>query len=221
MEIREFREGDVLVLAPEGSIAGREETSEISTKLVSSLKTGFRWLVLDCAAVGQMTSPAIRALLQASRKLDRVEGRLVLCGMNARLRKAFSISGFDKDFTIVATRDEALQRVLEPVAPRPARKERPSGAGHTPVVITAEAPSPAAPPAIVESAPPVVDVPTEPTLPATDVREAIAAALLDALGVTALPDTARSSRHASTDLDALATGLLAALHAGQPIADGP
>ena len=121
MEIREFREGDVLVLAPDGSVAGSEETSAIETKLGTSLKAGFRLLVLDCAAVGQLSSAAIRILLMTSRKLDRTEGRLVLCGMNAKLKKAFSISGFDKDFTVVATREEALQRVLEPVQPRPAR----------------------------------------------------------------------------------------------------
>jgi anti-anti-sigma factor len=201
MEIRECREGDVLVLAPDGSVAGIEETSAIETKLVTSLKAGFRQIVLDCAAAGQLTSAAIRVLLLTSSKLDRIEGRLVLCGMNAKLRKAFAISGFDKDFTIVATREEALQRVLEPVPPRPSRKEK------------KEKPSAA----VVESPSPVPVVPTEPPPPATDVRDAIASALLDALGVSAAgANAARSSPIAPLDFDSLASGLLAALRVGQP-----
>jgi anti-anti-sigma factor len=115
MEIREHRAGDVLVLAPDGSIAGIEETSAIDAKLVASLKEGARFLVLDCSAIGHLTSAAIRVLLLTSRKLERTSGRLVLCGMSAKLTQAFSISGFDKDFTIVATREEALQHALEPV----------------------------------------------------------------------------------------------------------
>ena len=54
MDIREFREGDVLILAPDGAIAGIEETSAIETRLNASLKAGFRMVVLDCANVGQL-----------------------------------------------------------------------------------------------------------------------------------------------------------------------
>ena len=148
MEIREFREGDVLVLAPDGSVAGIEETSAIETKLGTALKAGFRLLVLDCAAVGQLTSAAIRILLMTSRKLDRTEGRLVLCGMNAKLKKAFSISGFDKDFTVVATREEALQRVLEPVPSAPVE----AGEGVSAKRRRQRGRPPAPPPADVEAA---------------------------------------------------------------------
>lgn len=216
MEIREFREGDVLGLAPDGSVAGSEEISAIEAKLATSLKAGFRLLVLDCAEVGQLSSAAIRILLMTSRKLDRTEGRLVLCGVNAKVQKAFSISGFDKDFTIVATRQEALHRVLEPVHPRPARSakaappKRPVVADVVPppAVVAEAAPAPVPPPAAEQAvaAPPAPVAPP----PGPDPLEELATALLETLG----PHISRhesAGRVPPSDLDALASGLLAAL----------
>ena len=208
MEIREFREGDVLVLAPDGSVAGSEETSAIEAKLGTALKAGFRLLVFDCAGVGQLTSPAIRVLLMTSRKLDRTEGRLVLCGMNAKVKKAFSISGFDKDFTVVATREEALHQVLEPVHPRAPRTAKASPPKRADVAEVLVPPS-----ADVREAPLVVPAPAAPPAPGPDLHDALATALLDTLGVH-VPRSESTGRIARSDLDALASGILAALRVG-------
>jgi anti-anti-sigma factor len=189
MEIRESKEGDVLVLAPDGSLAGTEETSALEARLAAALKGGTRLLVMDCAGVGQMASTAIRALLQTSRKLGRAQGRLVLCRMNAKVQKAFSVSGFDKDFTVVATLEEALARVSEPVCKAPSQ------------TVKARAAKVAAP-----------SVPAEPTPPAgADPHEALAIALLSVLGVRALEHAGGPSDATPPGLGALADGILAAL----------
>ncbi len=83
MEIHEIKDADVVVLAPDSSISDSEEISALEVKLGTALKAGGRLVVFDCAAAGQLTSSALRVLLLASRKLDRTEGRLVLCGMNS------------------------------------------------------------------------------------------------------------------------------------------
>jgi anti-anti-sigma factor len=225
MEIREFREGDVLVLAPNGSVAGSEETNAIETKLGTSLKAGFRLLVLDCAGIGQLASAAIRVLLTTSRKLDRTEGRLVLCGMNAKVQKAFSIAGFDKDFTVVATRDEALRRVLEPVNPPPARTPKPpppkpavglevvvpsvANAGKPPVAVP-EVAEVAAEPAPVAKTSHVVPVEAPPR---PDFQDALATAILDTLRAR-VPRHGAAGHAARSDLDGLAGRVLTALRAG-------
>jgi anti-anti-sigma factor len=225
MEIREFREGDVLVLAPDGSVTGSEETNAVEVKLGSSLKAGFRLLVLDCSVVGQLTSAAIRVLLQTSKKLDRTEGRLVLCAMNPKLTKAFSISGFDKDFTVVGTRQEALVRVLEPAPRRPVRKERPPAPEPAPSVeVPVEPPAAVGPPSAAEvpadvgsrtaSVDSIIPEPAVPAdSPGQDRREAAARVLLHALHARIRRfDSAEASRGgAPSNLDELAGGLLAAL----------
>jgi len=214
MEIRESREGDVLVLAPDGNVAGSEETSAMEAKLGTALKTGFRLLVLDCTGVGQLTSAAIRILLMTSRKLERTAGRLVLCGMNAKVQKAFAISGFDKDFTVVVTRAEAVQRVLEPARPRSVRaaKAPPPKAA---VVVPAPEPVVEKPVEVVEDAPagqrPRLVAPAVPP-PVPDFL-ALATVLLDTLGVQASRPAA-AGRIARPDLDVLVGRILATLRVG-------
>lgn len=207
MEYRESREGDVLVLAPDGSLAGMEETSALEARLAAALKGGTRLLVMDCAGVGQMASSAIRALLQTSRKLGRGQGRLVLCRMNAKVQKAFSVSGFDKDFTVVTTLEEALGRVTEPVGKAPSQAAKARAAKAADAAEAAASSSPAA-----EQAPPLVSDEPTPTPPAgADPHEALALALLDVLGVRVLEPAAGSSDVTPQQLDALADGILAAL----------
>jgi anti-anti-sigma factor len=220
MEIREIREGDVLVLAPDGGVAGSEETNALETKLATTLKTGFRQVVVDCSTVGQLTSAAVRVLLMTSRRLDRTGGRLVLCAMRAKLKKAFSISGFDKDFSVAATREEALQRVLEPVPPQTPKPPRTTKAaapkGGTRKGAVQAPPQPDVPAAVPETpvvqTPAAAPVPIDPTPPAPDFRDALTTILLKALGGRVLrPDGARPGNTAPPNLDALASGILAAL----------
>jgi anti-anti-sigma factor len=232
MQIREFQEGDVLVLAPDGSVAGSEETNAIETRLGLALKAGTRLLVIDCAAVGQLSSAAIRVLLMTSRKVDRSKGRLVLCGTNPKIKKAFSISGFDKDFTVVATREEALQRVLDPVPPRPSRtvKASPPKAAASPAVSVAPPvavvmPAPAVPAARpvatdltppVQAAAPAAAAPGTPSPPVPDRRDALATAFLEALGVdVSRAGAARVSRIAPSEMNTMAGAILAALRVGR------
>ena len=116
MEIREERAGDVLVLLPDGDLSTGEDCRALEQNLARVLSGGTLLVVLDFSRVGRLTSPALRALLLASRKLARAKGRLVLCGMTAKVQKAFSLSGFDRDFSVVAEREAAVLRALEPVA---------------------------------------------------------------------------------------------------------
>jgi anti-anti-sigma factor len=227
MDIREAREGEVVVLSPDGSLAGTEETSALEAKLAAVQKAAGRYLVIDCTSVGQLTSVAIRALLVTSRKLGRSQGRLVLFGMNAKVRKAFAISGFDKDFTILQTREEALERVLEPVAPSvkaarrsPASPAAPAPEAAAPAVEASAKPEPvpAAVPAPATGPAPGgsrrADSEGRASRPAEDPREALADALLDALGVrTRRPAAVGLAAARAGELEATADVLLTALGA--------
>ena len=66
MEIREAREGDVVVLVPDASVTGNDETRAIEAKLEATIKAGAKLLVVDCGAIKQLTSAAVRVLLAVS-----------------------------------------------------------------------------------------------------------------------------------------------------------
>lgn len=237
MEIRDEPVGEVLVLSPDGDLSTAEDCHALEQRLSAAVAAGNRFVVVDCARVGHLTSPALRALLLASRKLARAKGRLVLCGMTPKVQKAFSISGFDRDFTVLPARDAALRAALEPplvapakaVAPRPPAPAPPSPAAAPPSPAPAP-PSPAAAPPLPAPPPAAASSPlparraagAKPTSPAPavtaalpdqpaspDPRLAVAARLLAALGEGAqAAENGGAPADASTARDALAAALM-------------
>ena len=136
MDIEEVKEGEVTVLGPVGSL-NSQTSPAFEQRFTALLIAGARRIVVDLRSVDIVTSAALRVLLVAGRRLGPGVGRLVLCSLKEEVRKVFAISGFDRDFTIVAARGEAVAKAAEAIeakVPTPAR-EKPA------------APAPPAPPA--------------------------------------------------------------------------
>ena len=121
MEIGESKDGEVFILAPSGSL-NTQTSPKLEQKLLKLLEEKARLVVIDFKGVDYLSSAALRVLLMTSRRLVRAQGRLVLCTMGDDLRKVFSISGFDRDFTILQTRGEAVDLAATTPAP-PAKAE--------------------------------------------------------------------------------------------------
>lgn len=110
MEIEEITEDDVVVVAPRGRL--NTYTSPVLDKsLQAVIARKQKLIVLDLAGVDYLTSAALRVLLATSRRLKPLAGRLALCSMNDGVRKVFAISGFERDFPILNSREEALEIV--------------------------------------------------------------------------------------------------------------
>jgi anti-anti-sigma factor len=122
MDIHETKSGSAVVLEPEGNLTTNPDAQALERKISALLEAQVRQIVIDGGQVGQIGSGAVRVLLLATRKMDRVGGRVVLCALSEKVRTAFKISGFDKDLTIVGSRREALERVAVPVSPAEASK---------------------------------------------------------------------------------------------------
>jgi anti-anti-sigma factor len=121
VEIGESRDGEVFILAPSGSL-NTQTSPKLEQKLLKLLEEKARLVVIDFKGVDYLSSAALRVLLMTLRRLVRAQGRLVLCTMGDDLRKVFSISGFDRDFTILQTRGEAVALAATTPAP-PAKAE--------------------------------------------------------------------------------------------------
>ncbi len=59
-----------------------------------------------------ISGAALRTLLVVRRRLVTVGGALVLCGLSEKVLQVFSISGFDRDFTIVPALEKTLNETL-------------------------------------------------------------------------------------------------------------
>ncbi|MCU0240998.1 MAG: STAS domain-containing protein [Vicinamibacteria bacterium] len=117
MDFREIKEGEIVMLVPDGSLVAPQDCAALERKMASVFEGKAHSIVLDCQKVGNVSGAALRILLLANRKLLHTGGRLVLCSLSAKVREAFSISGFDRDFVIAVNRTEAMEKAAEETIP--------------------------------------------------------------------------------------------------------
>ncbi len=66
-------------------------------------------LIINLAEVGYMDSSGVATLVEAMQLTRRGNSKLVLCGLQTRVRSVFEIARLDSIFTIVANLDDALR----------------------------------------------------------------------------------------------------------------
>lgn len=99
-----------VVICAEGQM-NSGNASEIELDLLSQLDKGEHRIVLDLSLVGYVSSAGLRVVLLLAKRLKQVQGKLVLCGLQSRVREVFDISGFLAVLTVVDTREDAVRIV--------------------------------------------------------------------------------------------------------------
>jgi anti-sigma B factor antagonist len=98
---------DSLVISLTGRIDANS-AKELEQQSLGWIDGGEKKLVLDFTSVDFISSAGLRVILLIAKKLEPLEGKVKLCGLNATLRDVFEISGFSKLFVIVPGVAEAL-----------------------------------------------------------------------------------------------------------------
>jgi len=99
---------DAVVISAEGQI-NSGNASAIEAELLSQVDKGEHRIVLDMAMLSYISSAGLRVVLLLAKRLKQVNGTLVLCALQARVREVFDISGFLAILTVVDTREEAIR----------------------------------------------------------------------------------------------------------------
>ena len=127
LQLREQRQGGVVILAPEGRLDSGK-IDQFDKTLQTRIREGHHRVLVDCTNLIFAASSALRVLLIAVRKLNEVNGKLVLCNMNPHIQSIFDTSGFTRLMTIRDTFDEGFAEV-RPVGASAAEDEpEPTGA---------------------------------------------------------------------------------------------
>ena len=203
MDLREYREGEAVILAADGELNTAQDCAALERRLSQLFEAGSRCLVLDCEKTARVSAAAIRLLLIAQRRLDQARGCLVLCGLGSVVERVFAISGFDRDFAIARSRAEAVARATEMAAKRrrePAPLEGAGSRARRPVPETRLAPETHEP-------------------PAPSPLSALAAEIAGLLAGDAPPAAPRRSAGSSEEIERLSAQLMLALaahKAGRP-----
>jgi len=95
-----------LILRPHGEIdLGRSPS--LRQQITEAMSREFDRLVIDLSEVPYMDSSGVATLVEAMQHSRRAGSKLVLCGLQEKVRSIFEIARLDTVFTIVSDCEEA------------------------------------------------------------------------------------------------------------------
>ncbi len=102
--------GNVIVFTVGGKIDAHE-----APKFEKSMKDGMagskNGVAVDFTGVDYISSAGLGVLNAIKVILDKEGRKIILCGMNKKIKKTFDLLGFSRTFTIVGTIDEAKSKL--------------------------------------------------------------------------------------------------------------
>ena len=84
---------------------------ELKQVLADSIESGRVRIVIDLTDTTFLDSTALGVLIGAVKRLRSRDGALAIVNVDENISKTFEITGLDQIFTIVATREEAIDAV--------------------------------------------------------------------------------------------------------------
>ncbi len=103
-EIRKVPGTTIVVLSGDVDL---HHSPELHARLVEVAAERPPRLLLDLRGVPYMDSSGVGTLVEVWRRVGAYKGRLVLFGLNSRVRSVFEITKLDTFFTICETEEEA------------------------------------------------------------------------------------------------------------------
>ena len=100
MDFAHEQAGEVVIVKLAGRLdSGAAQPAE--ENLTRALAGGAPHLAIDMSALQYISSAGLRVLLVVAKKVQQAKGKVVLFGLGPNVREVFSISGFDRIFSIL------------------------------------------------------------------------------------------------------------------------
>ena len=110
MDISEDRKADAVILALSGKLdATTAKTFE--DRILGVINGGTQRLVVDLSQLDYVSSSGLRVFILAAKRLQTVDGKIVLCSLKDHVRQVFDLAGFSSMLSICASRDEAMKSI--------------------------------------------------------------------------------------------------------------
>lgn len=106
MEIKKSNQNEVEVFELSGRIDANN-AKEIEGELVNCIDEGKLKILVDLSNLEYISSSGLRVFLLIAKKIGK-EGFVRLCSLQPQVLQIFTISGFNKIFSIFDTKEEAL-----------------------------------------------------------------------------------------------------------------
>ena len=100
------------VLTVTGRVSSRT-CPQLGRALASALASPARGLVLDLSGVDYISSPGLRAVEHAKKRLAEQGRAFVVCGLRDAVSAAFTLAGVERGLAIEPSRNEAVARAIK------------------------------------------------------------------------------------------------------------
>jgi anti-anti-sigma factor len=107
MEIRESRDGEVVVLEVEGRLDA-STAAGFEQQVLGLISSGTKRLVIDGSKMAYISSAGLRVFLMAAKRLTPPQGRFTVGALQAPVREVFDIAGFTSVLSIHDDRAAAI-----------------------------------------------------------------------------------------------------------------
>ncbi len=104
---------EICVLTVKGNLVQKEDTDKLQERIIHILGGNISKIVIDLKNVGMITSLGIGGLIRGLRTTREKKGELKLSGVNASVRKVFTITKLNEIIDMYDTHDEALKSFSE------------------------------------------------------------------------------------------------------------
>lgn len=100
MEVELMNAGDVKILSVSGRVDANT-SQELQDVVLDTARENHK-LLLDLSEVDYMSSAGLRVILLLHREIHDNDGRVILVGLQDRIRDAMEMTGFLKHFAVVS-----------------------------------------------------------------------------------------------------------------------
>ncbi len=108
MDIEVEERGNVMLIKVKGRLDA-VTSPQLETKLSAIVDAGHQRLLLSFSGVDYLSSAGMRLLLAISKKLQGLEGKLVVCEVAEGVMEVINMAGFHRILTITDTEAQALE----------------------------------------------------------------------------------------------------------------
>jgi len=108
MEVIEKRHDGVIILRLVGRLDANTSAG-FREQLLNTIKAGNNNIILDCERLDYISSAGLRIVLEGSKQVKLVEGKVVLCFLQSYIKEVFEVAKFDAFLPIATTVEEALK----------------------------------------------------------------------------------------------------------------
>lgn len=109
LAIKVSKQGDAVIVSPKGDIdLTASPQLKVELKRVAGTTPPPPCVIVDLSGVSYMDSSGLATLVEALQASRKVQFKLIICGLQPRVRAIFDIAKLAMVFTIVPTLDQAL-----------------------------------------------------------------------------------------------------------------